>query len=132
MINTLLLACTGIAMEVFFTAAAGLRRTRDPKLAGHTTLWMFPIYALVYPALSALWPTIGGRPWYARGALYVLLIYAVEYASGWLIRRIAGLCPWDYGRTRWAVHGLIRLDFAPAWLAAAFIFERLFLYLSGI
>jgi len=116
-------------MEVAFTALVDFRGKRDPRLAGHTTLWMFPIYALVYPALNALWPRIAAWPWFARGLLYVPLIYAVEYASGWLIRKSTGRCPWDYGKARWSVHGLIRLDFAPLWLGAGFLFEKLYLYL---
>ncbi len=127
--NTFLLMCAGIALEVAFTAACAFREKRDWTLSGHTTLWMFPIYALVYPALAFLWPRIGGWPWAARGLLYLALLYAVEYASGWLIRKATGRCPWDYGRARWAVHGLIRLDFAPGWLCAVFLFERLYLFL---
>jgi len=90
---------------------------------------MFPIYALAYPALSLLYPLIGHQPWPLRGAAYLVLLYAVEYASGWLLRKTTGACPWDYGQARWSVSGLIRLDYAPAWFCAVMGFERLFVYL---
>ena len=88
------------------------------RLQGTTYLWMFLIYGgalllLLEPVHNALrdWP------WPLRGLIYVAGIFTVEYATGWLLRRLTGACPWDYtGHSRWSVHGLIRLDYAPAWL----------------
>lgn len=130
MTNALLLMSVGITMEVIFTAATSYRKKKDLKLYGETTLWMLPIYVLVYPAFTHLWPTIGAWPWLVRGALYLTVLYTVEYSTGWALRRVTGRCPWDYGRARWAVSGLIRLDYAPAWLIAVFVFERLYLALA--
>lgn len=129
MINALIFACAGVAMEIVFTSAAEFRTKRDWSLKGKSYAWMLPIYALVYPALLFLHPRIGDWPFWGRGPVYVLLIYAVEYLCGHLLHRLTGACPWDYGKARWAVQGVIRLDFAPAWLIAALLFERLFLYL---
>lgn len=112
-VNALLFVCAGMTMEVVFTALFNGIKNRDANLTGKTTLWMAPIYAIVYPAFVFLWPTIGGWPWFARGGLCVVLVYFVEFAAGWILRRNPGACPWDYGRARWAVSGLIRLDYAP-------------------
>ncbi|MEE8424857.1 MAG: hypothetical protein V3S11_03465 [Elusimicrobiota bacterium] len=129
-VNILLFICVAMTMEVVFTAVADGIKKRDLSLTGKTYLWMAPIYAVVYPAFVLLWPTIGGWPWFARGGLYVVLVYSVEFASGWILRRSLGACPWDYGRARWAVDGLIRLDYAPAWFGATMLYESLFKHLS--
>lgn len=128
-LKMLVFACVGVAMEVVFTAADSYRKTRDKTLQGVSYVWMLPIYALVPPVLSILHPRVSALPLPARLALYVTLLFAVEYASGWLLRRLTGACPWEagYHGKRWAVDGLIRLDYAPAWVAACFLFERLYL-----
>lgn len=130
----LLLVAVGLSLEVVFTALTELRDAKDWRLMGYTYIWMIPIYALIYPALCVLYPRVAGWPFYMRGVLYVGLIYGVEYISGWLIRRAVGKCPWEdgYHRARWGVHGLIRLDFAPAWFAASLLFESVFRLLRGL
>jgi len=126
-LNTLLIACAGLSMEVVFTAFHQRKKSGDWRLKGYTYVWMLPIYASVYPLFRLVYPRVAAWPLLARGASYVGLIYAVEYASGWALRAATGECPWEreYRGARWSVHDLIRLDFAPAWLAAALIFERL-------
>jgi len=42
-----------------------------------------------------------------------------------------GRCPWHYD-SRWAVHGYIRLDYAPFWLIFGFIIETVYLWLLSI
>lgn len=129
-----ILCALGLAMEVVFTAAADYPTSRDPRLKGYTYLWMLPIYAMVYPFCAVLVPRMRLYPALVRGLCYVLIIYAVEYGSGWLLRRLAGQCPWEpeYRKAKWHVHGLIRLDFAPAWLTAALIFEWTYRVLRGL
>lgn len=129
--STYLLASVGVGLEVAFTAVASLR-AGDRRLVGHSYLWMFPIYALAYPLLDALWPVVGDLPWPVRAGLYVVAFFAVEYTSGWVLRRALGQCPWEegYRAARWGVHGLIRLDYAPAWFAVSLLFERLYLSLT--
>ena len=129
--RTVLVASLAMAMETVFVAIADLPEAQDWRLKGHTYVWMFPIYATIYPGLSWLYPRLAGWPFPARGLLYVALIYAVEYASGWAIRAAVGKCPWDYTGRKWAVHGLIRLDFAPAWFAASLVYEAVFRFLRG-
>jgi uncharacterized membrane protein len=125
-IRFLIYGLLGLAAEVLFTGAgAGLLR-RDRSLTGHSYVWMLPIYGAGGLGLEALHGRLlaAGVAWWARGLVYLAFIYALEYASGWLLRRVLGRCPWDYGRGRFSVHGLVRLDYAPAWFALGLLFER--------
>jgi len=117
-------------MEVAFTALCEFKATGDLSLQGKSYIWMFPIYALIVPAMRFLRPRVGSWAVYARVPLYVLLLYIVEYATGWALRLATGTCPWDYGDARWAVQGVIRLDYAPAWAAAVYLFETVYLWLE--
>lgn len=131
--HVFLLCALGLAMEVVFTAIVDYPANGDRRLKGYTYVWMVPIYALVYPFCALLYPRFAWYPVLIRCFLYALVIYAVEYVSGWLLRRFVGACPWEpeYRKARWHVHGLIRLDFAPAWMAAALIFEWTYRVLRG-
>jgi len=133
-VHDLLLVAVGLSLEVIFTAVSEHGDSKNWRLLGYTYIWMIPIYALVYPLLNILYPRMAAFPFYERAALYVGMIYFVEYVSGWLIRKAVGQCPWEEGyyKARWGVHGLIRLDFAPAWVAVSFIFETVFRVLRGI
>lgn len=130
-VNTLLIACVGMTMEIVFTAFMTRKRNGDWRLQGYTYVWMLPIYATVYPFFTFVYPRMATLPLLARGAVYVLIIWAVEYASGWALRLVTGECPWEreYRGSRWSVHDLIRIDMAPAWFVAALIFENLCLAL---
>ena len=118
--------CAEIVWTVANTAipafAAGKRI--DTRLMGHTYLWMFPIYGGGGLLFELVHRSLAAWPWPARGLGYTLGCFAVEYASGWLIKRTAGTIPWDYSGRRWHVHGLIRLDYAPVWFAFGLILEH--------
>ena len=124
-----LFVCVGIAMEVAFTAVTDFWQDRCPRLRGHSYLWMVFAYGAVPLILALVYPPIHQLPIALRLAVYVSLAYLVEYSWGWLLRRATGQCPWDYGGARFAVHGLIRLDYLPAWAGACWMFERLFVTL---
>lgn len=128
-----LLISLGLAFEVVFTALMEYPEKRDRRLMGYTYVWMIPIYALVYPGCALLYPLLGHRHFLMRGVVYMAIIYAVEYTSGWILRWTVGECPWEreYRGNKWAIHGLIRLDFAPAWIAAALMFEWTYRVLVG-
>jgi len=109
-------------LEVLFTGA-GAAVKRDRSATAQTYLWMHPIYggtALVMEEVSARLKPLP-RP--LRALAYTAIIYAAEYGAGWFLKRLLGRCPWDYSRSRWNVHGLIRLDYAPAWYLTALLFE---------
>lgn len=111
-------------MEVLWTGMGALL-LGDWRLPGFTFLWMFPIYGLAV-LMEPLHDEIGLLPWYVRGVIWVGVIFAFEYLSGWVLAMILGRCPWDYSHvTPYHIHGLIRLDYAPAWFIAGLFFERL-------
>lgn len=119
----------GWCLEIVWTGLGSALRA-ETQLKGFSYLWMFPIYGL-----AAFFEPIHDRIrrlfWVYRGGIWLLLIYVVEYTSGWLLRLLTGSCPWDYrGSTRLEVGGLIRLDYAPAWFAAGLLFERIHCWLD--
>ena len=118
------MACVGMTAEIVFTAFASGRR--DRRLIGYSYVWMFPIYALLYPGFRLLLPYVGGLAWPPRAALYAALIMVCELATGLALRAALGEAPWEpeYRGKRWAVLGLVRLDFFPAWALGALVFER--------
>jgi len=129
LIRLVIYGLLGWCMEIIWTASrekvTGIQT--DWALRGTTYLWMFPIYgaslALLFEPVHDL---LRPWPWPLRGSVYVAGIFGVEYATGWLLRRLTGSCPWDYTHySRWHVHGLIRLDYAPAWLIMALGVERI-------
>src|ERR1043166_7557696 len=129
MIRFCLYGIVGWCAEIVWTAgcnvADALRTSRriDARLTGHTYLWMLPVYGgggLLFELAHA---TVRAWPWLARGLVYMLGCFAVEYASGWLIQRAAGTIPWDYSHSRWHVRGLIRLDYAPVWFTFGLFLE---------
>ncbi|AKF83964.1 Putative ABC-transporter type IV [Myxococcus fulvus] len=118
----LLYGCTGWVLEVLFTGAnAALRR--DRSATAQTYLWMHPIYGGTALALEEVSARLKPLPRPVRALAYTALIFGAEYATGWLLKKVLGRCPWDYTPHRWSVHGLIRLDYAPAWYLTALLFE---------
>lgn len=87
---------------------------RDRKAMGYTFLWMIPIYAALI-VLEPLSRWLQATPFWARGFVYLVMLWVAEYASGALIKKISGTIPWDYSYSRFSVHGYIRWDFAPFW-----------------
>lgn len=119
----LLYGALGWIVEIVWTGLGSVLR-RDPRLVATTYLWMLPIYGGAGVAFERLYAYIVGEPWWVRGTIWVVAIFAVEYVTGLLLRRFAGCCPWDYSGTRFSVHGLIRLDYAPAWFLLGLVYER--------
>lgn len=112
----------GWCLEILFTSLEALRR-RDMTLKGETSLWMFPIYGSA-AILSPLSRLLAKKSAWTRGFTYMGLIFTMEYLTGRLLSR-RKICPWDYGRSRWHVDRVIRLDFAPYWFCAGLLFEQL-------
>lgn len=112
----------GWCMEILFTSVDSLRR-RDMTLQGTTSLWMFPIYGCA-AILSPLGRLLRTKPVWVRGTAYMSLIFSGEYLTGRLLAK-RDACPWDYGRSRWNIGRVVRLDFAPCWFLAGLLFERL-------
>ena len=113
----------GWVLEVLFTGTKAAL-SKDKKLAARTYLWMHPIYGAAGLTLEELHRRLAKRSRLTRAIASLGVIYATEYASGAALRRVLGDCPWQY-RNGVHLHGLVRLDYAPFWLAAALGFEWL-------
>ena len=118
-----LYALSGWCMEVVFTGIGSLLRG-DPTLTSKTYIWMFFIYGLAI-VLEPIHNRIRSLPVIVRGGIYMVLIFATEYLTGFLLYKLIGQCPWDYSGSRFSVNGFIRLDYIPAWFAVGLLFERL-------
>lgn len=129
--------CAEVLWTALYELVAGTRkhptdvRVRVPmtpaerwRLAGHTYLWMFPLYGLGGLAFEPCHEAVRAWPWPLRGLCWAVLVFAVEYAVGRGLRRVTGRCPWDYSYARWNVDGVIRLDYAPVWFAFGLALER--------
>jgi len=88
---------------------------RGWNFRGTTYLWMFPLYGLIAPLYEPVHNALRAWAWPLRGVVYMLGFWAMEYLTGWLLKRVIGVCPWDYSHARWHVHGFIRLDYGPVW-----------------
>ena len=125
----LVFGVSGLMMEIIWTGAASLLK-RDYKLTATTSIWMFFIYGLAAFA-GPVCDAITQMPLIARGGIYTVCIFIVEYITGICLKKVK-ICPWDYSGRRFAVKGVIRLDFAPAWFIAGLIFERMHVILSSV
>lgn len=112
----------GWCLEIVFTAFHAFRR-RDFRLAGTTSIWMFPIYGMA-AFLAPISRLLRRCNALFRGLVYTVMIFTGEYLTGlWLTRR--DLCPWNYQKAKWNLAGIIRLDYAPCWFISGLLFERL-------
>lgn len=118
----LLCGLAGWCMEILFTAFESFRR-RELRLMGSTSIWMFPIYGMAV-CIHPVHFFIHWLPAPLRGMVYAAGIFSVEFFSGTLLKK-KNLCPWDYSGAKSSVNGVIRLDYAPFWMVAGLIFERI-------
>lgn len=102
--------------SVFVWAHTGRRRPSN--------LLNIPVYGLALPLFEPVHERLRARSPLTRGAAYGAGTLAVEYASGRLLRMLVGRAPWDYGDTRFGIHGLARLDYLPLWGAYGLGLER--------
>jgi uncharacterized membrane protein len=123
-VRYLLYGLAGWAVDSLFVAAhTGRRRP--------SSLVNVPVYGLAQPLFEPLHDRLRRRRVVLRAAAYGVGILGVEYASGRVLRRLVGRAPWDYGRARFAVDGLVRLDYLPLWAAYGLGLERLHDVLAG-
>ncbi len=99
-------------------------------LTSTTYLWMFFIYGLAV-FFEPIHDRIRSENFLIRGFVWVFLIYAIEFSTGFLLEKIIGYCPWDYSNsTAYTFFGYIRLDYFPAWFIAGMLFERFHNYMD--
>ena len=113
----------GCLMEVFWTGICSLK-SKDFRLSSNTSLWMFFVYGMI-ALLEPVFRLVAPMPFFLRGILYAACIFAGEFASGSVLKRLQ-VCPWDYSGAKYHLKGLIRLDYLPVWIAAGLVFEWVF------
>ena len=103
--------------SLFVFARTGRRRP--------SSLLNVPVYGLAQPLFEPAHERLRPHSTTLRAAFYGGGILCVEYASGRILRRVLGRAPWDYGRARFGVDGLVRLDYFPLWAVFGLGLERL-------
>lgn len=126
--NFFICGLTGWCMEILFTSAGSLLK-KDGRLIGQTSVWMFPIYGMA-ACIRPIYRIIKHLPALSRGAIYTLGIFSFEYLSGTFLKKHK-ICPWDYSDAKANIDGVIRLDYAPFWMAAGLLFERILVRADG-
>ena len=112
----------GWTIEIFWTGLHSLLRG-DMTLGAFTNLWMFFIYGCAV-FLEPIHDIIVKWPWVARGVIWAVIIWGMEYTSGLLLLKAVGVYAWEYTGP-FAVDGLVMLSYGPAWAVAGLLFERL-------
>lgn len=113
----------GWCTEVIWTGLGSLVKG-DVTLSSFTSIWMFFIYGLAV-FLEDVHNRIRHIPILIRGGIYTVIIFFIEYSTGWFLRLILGACPWDYSSSPYSINGIIRLDYAPVWFSAGLLFEKI-------
>lgn len=126
----LIFGLVGWLVEVIWTGFNSILQ-RDPKLVCRTSIWMLPIYGMI-AFFEPLCDKIKNWHILLRGGVYTVCIFSVEYVTGMLLKKITGVCPWDYSDSLYHIQGIIRLDYAPVWFGAGLLFERIHQLLPDI
>ncbi|XP_020337156.1 transmembrane protein 229B-like [Oncorhynchus tshawytscha] len=118
-------ALHGCLCEVGFTAVWDWWETKDRRLAGHTSLWALPMYALAIFLIEGLRGRLLAQrcPLLLRMLVYTLFIYLWEFSWG-VVLRFLGACPWDYSGFSYNLAGLVTLEYALPWALASLIAEQ--------
>ena len=116
----------GWGMEILWTGLHSILQGNF-KLTCSTSLWMFPIYGMAV-FLEPIYQLLKDQPLALRGGIYMLCIFAAEFATGWSLQRVIGVCPWDYSQSKYNVMGVIRLDYAPVWFFVGLMFEWFYVH----
>lgn len=121
----LLCGFIGVVIEVGFTAISKFIRKKDVKMKGKTYLWMIPIYFIGGVCLNRLTEYSENHSMVVRMNIYGLANIGIEYLSGLVLHKIIGICPWHY-RSKYSIHGYVRLDYYPFWVLLGLLFEIMF------
>lgn len=128
--------CFGITSEVVFTALysaiydSKVDGILYSKLEGFSYVWMIFIYGLIPFIAYLIHPIFRNIFLPLRIFIYVLILYSIEWFSGWMLETFTGACPWEYS-VGWHVFGYIRLDYFPVWYLFAFMVEKIFIFLDN-
>ncbi|MCO4793456.1 MAG: hypothetical protein KC493_07085 [Bacteriovoracaceae bacterium] len=123
-------ATFGVTAEIVFTSICEnieLYKKKEKlnwSLTGHSYIWMIPIYGSISFFGPLVIVPLQEYPLIVRLLIFSIIIFIVEYITGWIIRKITGKVPWHY-EGRFAIHNLIRLDYLPVWMLFSGIVEYL-------
>ena len=123
----LIYGIAGWILEIIWTGLGSLL-AGDLTLRCKTYLWMLPIYGMAV-FMEPVYHKIKTYSWVARGFVWMIVIFAIEYCSGLTLKTMVGVYAWNYSDTPLHIGGLIRLDYAPVWFAAGLLFEKAYCYL---
>lgn len=99
---------------------------RDPHAMAYTFLWMIPVAVLlIFIEPLSIW--VDPWPLWARGFVYLGAFWVGEYVAGAIIKKICGVCPWDYSYSRFSLHGHIRFDMGPLWYLYTLLLDGWFM-----
>ena len=128
----IIFALLGLLLEVFFTAAGALTRGHW-NMHGHTSPWMMFDYGLMAILLMPMArPLIRrGVPLALRAVLYMIAIFLVEFASGWIFD-LCSLEIWDYSHLPYNLYGYITLLYCPFWYALGLAAECLYRKIDAV
>lgn len=93
--------------------------------------WMIPIYGMSYLLLNAVYNKLSQIPFFLQLMLITISIFIIEYSTGFALQQLIGKCPWEY-KIGYHFNGLIRLDYAPAWMLFAYLLLRFYKYIESI
>jgi len=141
LIYFIIFAMMGVAHEIFWTGIIDSIKTKNPRLRGRSSLWMFLIYgSVIFIILLVRW-LFADYSWWFRGLVYAVLIMQWEYISGFIIEKLIGVPPWDYSmnnngdginnKKRFYIGGFICLEYFPIWFIEGLIAEWIFLFLQN-
>jgi hypothetical protein len=131
----------GITLEIFWTSIINSIKVSDLKLTGKTYLWMFPVYAIVPLIYILILPNFNHTNIFFRGIIYMLAFYLLEFISGWLIKKLVKVSPWNYEgysinifgkKYKSNLNGLICLEYAPIWFLYGILGEFYFKFLIAL
>lgn len=127
-----LFGCIGIATEITFVALldniAGFQEKGfiDPRLIGHSYVWMFFLYMWIPLAYHFVYPKLQHIHLLIRLLIYACLFIVIEFVAGLGLDVCTGICPWDYtGKTIFSILGYTRLDYFPFWMLFGFFCEKI-------
>lgn len=129
--------CLGITSEIFFTAICNfIKLSPDSiglalKLEGNSYIWMFFIYGLAAIIFPILFNRIKKYHIIFRLLLYTVIIFSIEFITGWILDITTGQCPWEY-HSPLAVCGYINLYYTPFWAGFGFLLEKVYLFFSNL
>ena len=118
----ILYSSLGMTAEIFYTSLRTF-----PKLEGRTQLWVAPLYYFgsIY-GFEPLYQRIYTYPLYIRCIIYALFIMSIEYVAGILLKRLLGVCPWEYRNRRFSVQGVVNLAYLPLWSIVGLLAEQFY------